>query len=248
MEASAIVVALVVVFFMYQESVIDRKKMFASLILTAISVGFWALYNQTFTSLTLFADRNMQQHFLGIPVNASTMQFFNPLFIILLSPLISALWVKLGQRHANPTVHTKFFLGVVFMTLGFLILPIGIYGFAQQGLVSSWWLVISYFLQTIGELLISPVGLAMITILTPKRRVGMMMGVWFFAQAASFAVGGSLANLAAIPENLDKMASLVIYNRAFLIFGVISLALAFVSAGLVPYLKRLTGESKQLKA
>jgi POT family proton-dependent oligopeptide transporter len=116
--------------------------------------------------------------------------------------------------------------------------------FATEGLVSSWWLVISYLLQTIGELLISPVGLAMITVLTPKRLVGMMMGVWFFAQAASFAIGGSMANLAAMPDNVDKMTSLGIYNHAFLIFGLISLGLAVVSALLIPFLKGLICEKQ----
>lgn len=241
-QIGAVIVAATVLFFMIQEAPSDRKKMLASLILTAISVGFWALYNQTFTSLTLFADRNMEQHFLGIPVNASAMQFFNPLFIILLSPVLSMLWVKLAKRNLNPSIPGKFFLGVVFMTLGFLILPAGIGMFASEGVISSSWLVVSYLMQTVGELLISPVGLAMITVLTPKRLVGMMMGVWFFAQAASFAIGGSLANLAAMPDNVDKITSLGIYDHAFLIFGLISLGLAVASALLIPFLRSLIRE------
>ncbi|HVV68311.1 MAG TPA: oligopeptide:H+ symporter [Gammaproteobacteria bacterium] len=241
-EAAAVVITLIVVYFMYKEPKAHRNKMWASLILTAISIGFWALYNQTFTSLTLFADRNMEQYFLGIPVNASTMQFFNPLFIILLSPILSSLWVKLSRQHINPGFALKFALGVAFVTLGFLILPLGIKFTAHAGIISAWWLVISYLLQTLGELLLSPVGLSMITVLTPKRLVGMMMGVWFFAQAASFALGGTLANLAAAPENVDKMTSLTIYNHAFLLFGLFSLALTVISFLLIPFLKRLIGQ------
>ncbi len=238
-EGSTVLIALVVIFYMRQESPAARKKMLASLVLTAISIGFWALYNQTFTSLTLFADRNMQKQILGIPLTASTMQFFNPLYIILLSPFISALWVKLGKKHLNPSIPLKFALGVLFMTCGFFVLPIGIYFFAAHGEVGPQWLMLSYLLQTVGELLISPVGLAMITVLTPKRLVGMMMGVWFFAQAASFSLGGSLANLAAIPEKLTPSSSMPIYYHAFILFGEISLGLTVISLILVPTLRRL---------
>ncbi len=194
-EAGAVILGIVLMIFIFKEPQVNRKKMFASLILTAISVGFWALYNQTFTSLTLFADRNMEQHFFGIPLNASTMQFFNPLYIILLSPLLSGMWVSLSRKKANPSIPMKFTLGVVFMSLGYLILPVGIHFFQSNGLIPSGWLAASYLLQTIGELLLSPVGLSMITLLIPKHLVGMMMGVWFFAQAASFALGELLLTL-----------------------------------------------------
>jgi proton-dependent oligopeptide transporter, POT family len=238
-EAAGVIIALVVVFYMFNEPVEQRKNILASLILTIISVGFWALYNQTFTSLTLFADRNMVQSFLGIPVNASTMQFFNPLFIILLSPMLSGMWVGLNRRSLNPSIPLKFTLGVFFLSIGFLILPFGIHFFPNQGEVSAWWLVLSYFFQTVGELLLSPVGLSMITMLVPKHLVGMMMGVWFFAQAASFALGGTLANLAAIPDNLTKLQSLAVYNHAFLLFGLLSIGLLIISLALVPLLQKL---------
>ncbi len=246
-EIAAVLTVLIVVIFIFREPPANRKKMYASLILTAISVGFWALYNQTFTSLTLFADRNMVQSFLGIPVNAAAMQFFNPLFIIMFSPILSGLWVALSKRSANPSIPRKFALGVLFIALGFLILPIATRFYAQAGLVSSWWLVVSYLLQTIGELLLSPIGLAMITLLTPKRLVGMMMGVWFFAQAASFALGGTLANLAAIPENIPATASLPIYAHAFMLFGLLSIVLAVVSFALLPMLNRLINDMQESK-
>lgn len=242
-EVSALIVILSLIFFIRKESKVDQQKIIAAIFLTIISVGFWALYNQTFTSLTLFADRNMVPNFMGIPVNASTMQFFNPLFIILLSPVLSILWVRLSNRQLNPTIPTKFALGILFLTAGFLILPIGTNYFSQAGLVSSSWLVWSYLFQTMGELLISPVGLAMITVLVPKRLVGLMMGVWFFAQSASFAIGGSLANLAAIPDDIsNRFESLIIYGHAFIKFGIFSLILAAISFGLLPFLKRLIKE------
>ena len=238
-EISALILIAILLFFTLKEPVESRKKILASVLLIIISIGFWALYNQTFTSLTLFADRNMEHHFWGIPVNASTMQFFNPLYIILFSPILSTLWIKLSKKQLNPSIPMKFAFGVAFLSIGFLMLPLCIHFFQKQGVIASDWLVLSYLFQTIGELLLSPVGLSMITVLVPHHLVGMMMGVWFFAVAASFALGGSLANLAAVPDNLSQIQSMAIYNHAFFLFGILSAILTVISFVLLPILRRL---------
>jgi POT family proton-dependent oligopeptide transporter len=238
-EAAAVVILLGTLYFLFKEPLQERKRMFACLILIIISIGFWALYNQTFTSLMLFADRNMHKSILGIPLDAEGTQFFNPFFIIVLSPILSRLWVKLDHRGWNPSIQMKFSLGVLFMSAGFLVLALAAEFFGDAGITSAWWLVLSYFLQTIGELLLSPIGLAMITVLCPKHLVGMMMGVWFFSVAVAFSIGGMLANIAAVPANLSPTASLQIYTHAFWIYGMISLVIAIISFSLVPYLKRL---------
>ncbi len=238
-EISAIIILALMLFLLSKEPMIARKRMLASIILIIISIGFWALYNQTFTSLMLFADRNMHKSFLGLPLDAEATQFFNPFFIIVLSPILSKLWIKLANHNLNPSIQIKFSLGILFMSAGFLLLSVGAKYFGQIGLTSPWWLIFSYLLQTIGELLISPIGLAMITVLCPKHLVGMMMGVWFFSQAAAFAIGGTLANIAAVPSNLSDVASLLIYSHAFMLYGIISLIIAMVSFALVPFLSRL---------
>jgi POT family proton-dependent oligopeptide transporter len=89
------------------------------------------------------------------------------------------------------------------------------------------------------------VGLAMITVLSPRRLVGMMMGVWFLSQSAAFAIGGGLATLASIPANLSAEASLPIYAHAFLLYGTITIVLTVASFALIPFLKRLIGEPQQ---
>lgn len=237
----SIAIFLTVLYFLLKENREQRRKMIASLILIAISVGFWALYNQTFTSLMLFADRNMDTHFLGFKIDAEFTQFFNPFFIVALSPLLSRLWINFAKKNMNPSTPSKFALGVLCIALGFLLLAVGAYFFGHQGLTSPWWLVSSYLLQTIGELFLSPVGLAMITVLSPPRLVGMMMGVWFLSQSAAFAIGGGLATLASIPKDLSATASLPIYAHAFLLYGIITTMLAIVSFALVPLLRRLMG-------
>ncbi|ALB23530.1 Dipeptide and tripeptide permease B [Piscirickettsia salmonis] len=216
-----------------------RNKMIAALILTVISVGFWALYNQTFTSLMLFAERNMQPNFLGMTINAEFTQFFNPFFIILLSPILSQLWLKLDRFKLNPSTPNKFFLSTIFMLFGFMILAFATRYLGQNGMVSAGWLVASYFLQTVGELLISPIGLAMITVLVPRHLVGMMMGVWFLSQAAAFSFSGFLATISVVPEGLSVTQSLFVYAHAFYQFSWVGLGLCIVTLALIIPVRKL---------
>lgn len=236
---AAVVLILIITVILWREPVRDRHRMLAILALIVISIGFWALYNQTFTSLMLFADRNMQPDFLGFHITAEFTQFFNPFFIILASPFLSRLWIKLDHKKRNPSIPLKFAFGVGLMFLGFAALVVGTQFFAVANKVSVWWLVLSYLLQTMGELLLSPIGLSMITELAPDHLVGMMMGVWFFAQAGAFALGGVFANLAAAPKLASLALSLSIYQHAFTVLMWLSLALAVVSFILWPFLRRL---------
>lgn len=236
--ASLVVIA-AVIYFLLKEKRVQRNKMIACLILILISIGFWALYNQTFTSLMLYADRNMGKELLGFKIDAEFTQFFNPFFIVLLSPILSRLWIWLDRKRSNPSTPMKFSIGIVMMALGFFLLGWGGNYFGEGGEASPWWLIFSYFLQTIGELLLSPIGLAMVTTLSPRHLVGMMMGVWFLTQSAAFAIGGGLATFASVSDKTSPLISLSIYDRAFFIYGGISLALALVSFALVPYLKSL---------
>ena len=238
---ASIVILSSILFFLFKERPEARRKLIACLILILISVGFWAIYNQTFTSLVFFADRNMSKEFLGISLNAEGSLFFNPFFIILLSPFMSWFWMRLEEKKLNPSTPIKFTLGIFFMALGFLILWVGTHFFTTGTETSPWWLVGSYFLQTLGELLLSPIGLAMVTRLAPRHLTGMIMGVWFLTQSAAFAIGGGLATLASIPKDISGEAALEVYSHAFLVYGLIALALTLVSLSLSPYLKRLIG-------
>lgn len=231
-----------VFYFIYKEKLETRKRMIASLILIVISIGFWAIYSQTFTSLMLFADRNMEKEFLGFTINAEFTQFFNPFFIIVLSPILSTVWVRLEKAGKNPSTPMKFSVAILFIAVGFFALGTGVRLFhTNSGLASPWWLVLSYFLQTVGELLISPIGLAMVTKLTPKNLVGLMMGVWFLSLSAAFAIGGGLATISDVSKKISGGESLGIYAHAFYIYGSIALALSIFSFACVPYLKKMIG-------
>jgi POT family proton-dependent oligopeptide transporter len=228
-----------IAFLVAKETPAERSRMFAVLALIMISIGFWAFYSQMFSSLTLFAERNMSKEFLGFSLTAEATQFFNPLYIICLSPFLSKLWVNLNVQHRNPSLPMKFSVGVLLMAVGYFVLYFGASGAHPDGLTSPWFLALGYFAMTLGELILSPIGLSMISQLCPHRMVGMMMGVWFLTISASYAIGGELALFAEVNEGTSPLDSLPIYREAFGIYGLGALAIAAVSFSLVPVLRRM---------
>lgn len=245
---ATIIFTATILYLLFKEKKDARNKMLACLILILISVGFWALYVQTFTSMMLFADRNMSKEFLGFTIDAQFTQFFNPFFIILLSPIFSRLWLKLDENRINPSIPSKFTLGIFFMAIGFLVLGYGTRYFSNDGVTSPWWLVSAYFLETCGELLLSPIGLAMVTRLSPRHLRGMMMGMWFLILSVAFALGGGLATFSSIAKGTSTQAASDIYAHAFQIFGYIGLAMTVVALLCIPYLKRLISHQKDMSA
>jgi len=231
----------------YSVSKVDKKareQLFALTILIVFTIIFWALFEQAYTSLNLFADRVLDRG--DIP--AGNFLSLNALFIILLAPVFAWLWVKLGKY--NPNTAVKFSLALMLVGLGFGSLVLGI-NLSDMGKVGMIWLVITYFLHTCGELCLSPVGLSAVTKLSPPKIVGFMMGVWFLATASSEFIASVLANIASIdtsngtaPDlNIAKESYLVLFEYLFytgLIFGVVLLALS-------PLIKKLMhGVDKEL--
>jgi proton-dependent oligopeptide transporter, POT family len=228
---------------MKKESLENRRNLLACLILLGISVVFWAFYSQMFTTLMLFANRNMTKQMLGLSIDAELTQFFNPFFIIALGPLFSGMWFWLARRNLNPSIVAKFSLAILMLAIGFLFLSGATAFFSASGLFSPWWLVSYYFFMTVGELLLSPIGLSMITKLSPPNLVGMMMGIWFLMMSAGFLVGSLLSTLAVVPKDASLEASLSVYSHAFTVFGLLAMAAALGSFLLIPYLKRIIQKS-----
>ena len=157
------------------------------------SCVFWGAFEQAASSLNLFADRLSNNRVFGYDFPSTWYQSLNSMFMIFgLAPLLAWLWIRLGPR--QPSSPVKFSLGLLFTGLGFALLVPAAKMAQEQGiLVSPWWLVGVYFLHTIGELCLSPVGLSIVTKLAPSRIAGAMMGLWFL----SIAVGNKLAGWAA---------------------------------------------------
>jgi len=171
----------------------EWKRIFAIVFFFAAAVIFWGAYEQAGSTLNLFADRYTRLEMFGVHFPSSWFQSVQPIFVIILAPVFGWLWVRLG-RH-EPSVPTKFALGLLFMGVSFAVLiPAGAAAQSGGGIrVSPWFLIWSYFLSELGELCVSPIGLSAVTKLAPLRIVGLMMGVWFLSNA----FGNKLAGWAA---------------------------------------------------
>ena len=166
----------------------DWKRIAAVFVFFAFASLFWGAYEQAGSTLNLFADRYVHLELLGVKLYASWFVSIQAAFVILLSPIFAWLWVKLGPR--QPSTPAKYALALLFVGLAFvLLLPAG--AIAQTGVkISPLWLVGCYFIEELGELCLSPVGLSVVTKLAPTRIVGLMLGVFFLSNAAGNKLAG----------------------------------------------------------
>jgi proton-dependent oligopeptide transporter, POT family len=244
--AAVITVLGIVVYAVVRLQPIERDRMLVVLFLTAVSVVFWAFFEQAGSSMNLFTQRNVDKELLGVPILASQFQAFNPAFIILLAPLFSWLWVGLASRGFEPSTPAKFGLGVVQVGLGFAALVYGAQHADANGMVAAVWLALAYLLHTTGELCLSPVGLSMVTRLSVPRVVGLMMGVWFLSSAFSHYVGGLIAAGASVNEAggevAGSVASLAIYADTFGFLAWVAIAVGSVVLATAPLVRRFMHE------
>ena len=185
---------------------VERERMLVLIVLTISTVVFWALFEQSSASMTLYADRVVDRNFLGLQWTASQFGSLNALFIFTLAPVFAWLWTRLGRRGIEPGTPVKFGLGIAQAGLGFGALVIGASVPDESGRVAAIWLVLAYMLHTTGELCLSPVGLSAVTKLAVPSVVGVMMGAWFLATAYSEYVAVQLAKLAAIDTVSGQVA------------------------------------------
>lgn len=204
---------------------LERDRMLALLLMIAISVVFWSLFEQAGSTLNLFADRNVDRVLFGFEIQASQLQSLNPMFIILLAPLFAMVWPALARRNIRVSTPMKFGLAVLQVGLGFWALVYGASLADSNGQVALLWLVAAYFLHTTGELCLSPVGLAMVTRLSVARVGGLMMGVWFLSTSVSHYVAGLIAQMASVDQGAGSSASdsLAIYLSTFVLVAKVAM-------------------------
>ncbi|MGP3592066.1 dipeptide/tripeptide permease DtpA [Vagococcus sp. WN89Y] len=215
-----------------------RRKMIVAFILMVQAIVFFVLYSQMPTSLNFFAIRNVEHTLLGIAFEPEQYQALNPFWIIIGSPILAAIYNKMGDTLPMPH---KFAIGMVLCSGAFLILPLGTKFASDAGIVSVSWLIASYGLQSIGELMISGLGLAMVAQLVPQRLMGFIMGSWFLTTAGANIIAGYVANQMAIPENVtDPLMSLNVYGSVFLQIGIVTAVIAVLMLISAPKLNRMT--------
>ena len=222
----------------------EWQMMLAAIILIVFNVVFWTLFEQAGSSLTLFADRNTDLSIFGLfEISAGQTQFFNAIFIVMLAPLFSLLWQALGRRGLEPGIPVKFGLALAGVGGGFLFLVWGTQFAGPDFKVGIWWLAGLYLIHSMAELMISPVGLSMVTKLSIARIVGLMMGLWFVSIACAQYVGGLVAQVASVEtvggQVTNLKVSLDTYAGVFETIGLASAAIGGVLLLISPLLKRL---------
>jgi proton-dependent oligopeptide transporter, POT family len=225
----------------------ERDRLLVALVLTGFGMVFWAFFEQAGSSINLFTDRNVDRTLLGIELKTSLFQAVNPGFILMLGPLFSMLWVSLARRGQEPSTAAKFGAGILQLGLGFAALYVGALGAGPDGIVGLGWLLLGYLLHTTGELCLSPVGLSMITKLSPARIGGLMMGTWFLSTAFSQYVGGMIAALTGVSGDVAGESALpsaaervMVYGDVFGGLAAIACVTGLVLLALAPTLARRT--------
>lgn len=202
----------------------ERVRMLIAFLLILEGIVFFVLYNQMPTSLTFFALHNIDNNFMGYTIPAASYQMLNPLVIIIASPVLAILYKKMPGTHI-----TKFCFGMTLCGLAFLVLYFPRFT-AENGVASPLWMVLTYTLQSVGELLVSGLGLAMVAELCPAAMSGFVMGIWFLTSMLAGPVAAYVGNMTS-PEqgtHLTSVESLHVYTSVFAEIGLATLFIAFL--------------------
>jgi len=219
-----------ILFFAFKPTA-DSKRIAAILVFFFAAEIFWAIFEQTGSTISLFADNLTRNEILGQSFPSSWWQSVNSIWVILLAPVFAFLWISLGSK--QPSSPMKFVLGLLFVALSF-VLMVPAAKLTAEGKVGPLWLVGLFFLQTVGEMLLSPVGLSTMTKLAPQRLLGMVMGIWFLAAALGNKLAGVLAGEFK-SDNADQLATFF-WHQALAVG-----ACTLVLFALVPWVKKLMG-------
>ncbi|MFP5080890.1 peptide MFS transporter [Pedobacter sp. JCM 36344] len=234
-------------FEMSKYSIAERKKLVAALVFILFSIVFWGIYEQSGGSLALFAARNLDNKILGVitvdpnGVNNSA----NSLFVIIFAFVISFIWIGMAKKKIEPNTIIKFGLGFLFLGAAYFIFYSTRYFATPEGIASLDVFTIAYFVVTIGELCLSPIGLSIMTKLSPPKLQGVMMGMWFLASAYGQYVAGLLgANLSEAGENESALQKLMTYTDGYKQLAIYSIVAGVILIAISPLVKKLMQEVK----
>jgi POT family proton-dependent oligopeptide transporter len=223
----------------------ERAGLIAALVLTLQTVFFFIFYQQMSTSLSLFALRNVDLEFSMFGAHLWTwspaqFQALNAIWIMVLSPVLAWAYSSAGRSGRDLSIAAKFALGFAAVAVGFF--AYGVAGqFAVNGLTSSWVMIAGYGFYSLGELLVSGLGLAMVARYVPARMSGFMMGAYYVATGISQYLGGVVANLASVPRDVtDPLQTLPIYTSLFNKLGIGAIACTLIALAALPLMRRLT--------
>jgi POT family proton-dependent oligopeptide transporter len=184
------------------ENKVERDRIWVIYIVSFFIIFFWAAFEQAGSSLTFIADNQTDRHIFGWNMPPSMVQIFNGLFIVVLAVPFSMLWDKLRANKKEPVSPLKQAIGLGLIALSYLIIAYNVKDLGNSGLLAVKWLILLYLIQTMGELCLSPIGLSLVGKLAPKRFASLLFGVFFIANAAGYALSGTLGSI--LPATGDK--------------------------------------------
>ena len=234
--AGLIMIGLILFYSFTQCERVDRDRLWVALFLIAIQSVFWALFEQQAASLTLLADQQFNLNFFGINILSSQVGTMNSLFVILLAPIMAWLWVVMAKRRVEPSTPGKFGYALIIIGAGYIVFSWGI-GLDDTTTKSFFWLIFIYFMLTLAELFLSPVGLSMVTKLSTSKIMGMMMGTWFLFTALGNNVAGWISSLtgSGVTEGtLDIGSTMNVYTT----IGIVSIGVGLFVILMTPLLKK----------
>ena len=241
----AVIILAYLVFTLTKVKKEEFGKLLVAIILILFSALFWSFFEQGGGSLNFFANGNVNNLGLNMTqVNNSV----NALWVVALAPVIGILWIYLSKKKAEPNTIVKFGLGFLILGLGFLVFYWSKFIASPNGLTPLWTFLFAYLVISVGELCLSPIGLSMITKLSPKRLTGMMMGTWFLASAygqyGAGLIGAALAKSSSTGENLTNAQKLIQYTDGYQSIGYIAIGAGLLLILISPLLKKLMQEVK----
>ncbi|MFD2515674.1 peptide MFS transporter [Pontibacter locisalis] len=231
-------IALILIYNLVKVDKVERQRLIVVILLTFFITVFWSFFEQAGSSLTLFAERNVNLTFM----NAAQTNSINPFFIVLFALPFSAMWLALSKKGVNPFTPVKFALGIAQLGLGFLVFAWSANYADADGRVSIWFLILGYLFITTGELFISPVGLSKVTELSPKKIVAFIMGIWFLSSSFAHHIAGIIAKLTSVSgsgeEEVSGMASLLVYTSVFEQIAYVAFGFAVLALILTPLMRK----------
>ncbi|MES2626209.1 MAG: peptide MFS transporter [Pseudomonadota bacterium] len=220
----------------------ERDRMLAAIYFILAQIPFWALFEQAGSSLNLFTDRLVDRTMLGMSVPAPVFQSLNAMFIVIFAPIMAWMWIALARKKLNPSAPVKFALGVFMAGLGFLVLVAGI-KLSGAGMTAVYFIFLIYWVHTIGELMVSPVGLSAVTKLAPARAVGMSMGAWFLYSGLANYLSGVIAATTGAEtiggQLADTAAAKAVYVDVYSQVGYISMGVALLMLVISPLIRKM---------
>jgi POT family proton-dependent oligopeptide transporter len=241
---------LAIIYFLYEtykeQEIKAQKKLIAAFIFIIFSIIFWAFFEQSGGSLALFAKDNLHSNLLFFEINPNIVNnTANSLFVIVFSPILGLLWLAMAKRKLEPNTVVKFGLGFLFLAAAFYVFYYTRFFADVNGITSLNIFTLAYLVITFGELCLSPIGLSIMTKLSPKRLSGMMMGMWFLASAyGQYAAGLLGAGMSSPDENASLLTKLQGYTDGYYQLAVYALISGVVLIVFTPLIKKLMQEVK----